>query len=139
VAMADFEVPMAPGAVNVLDDILGEGEGLDFDATSPRVGAERLDSTADETRGAADLSESAGHTQEAEEDERTQSRRTVGELVQFVRGSTCPGFTPESICPSLAPTALNPLSNSAARCGPGRMSRNVSRSAHGRTGCRSPA
>ena len=32
---------MAPGAVNVLDDILGEGEGLDFDATSPRVGAER--------------------------------------------------------------------------------------------------
>ena len=37
----DFEVPMAPGAVNVLDDILGEGEGLDFDATSPRVGAER--------------------------------------------------------------------------------------------------
>ena len=37
----DFEVPMAPGAVNVLDDILGEGEGLDFDATSPRIGAER--------------------------------------------------------------------------------------------------
>ena len=32
---------MAPGAVNVLDDILGEGEGLDFDAISPRVGAER--------------------------------------------------------------------------------------------------
>ena len=37
----DFEVPMASGAVNVLDDILGEGEGLDFDAISPRVGAER--------------------------------------------------------------------------------------------------
>ena len=29
---------MAPGSVNVLDDILGEGEGLDFDATSPRAG-----------------------------------------------------------------------------------------------------
>jgi len=69
---------MAPGAVNVLDDILGEGEGLDFDAISPRVGAERLDSTADETRDAADLSESAGHAlpehaEEAEEDDRTHS------------------------------------------------------------------
>eukprot|EP00964_Phaeocystis_antarctica_P102124 scaffold67528_cov72-Phaeocystis_antarctica.AAC.3 len=80
----------------------------------------RLDSTADETRDAADLSESAGHAlpehaEEAEEDDRTQSRRTVGELVQFVRDSTCPGFTPESISPSLAPTTLNPLSNSARR------------------------
>jgi len=28
---------MAPGSVNVLDDILGEGEGLDFDVTSPRA------------------------------------------------------------------------------------------------------
>ena len=33
-----FDVPMAPGSVNVLDDILGEGEGLDFDATLPRAG-----------------------------------------------------------------------------------------------------
>ena len=76
----------------------------------------RLDSTADETRDAADLS-AGQHAEEAEEDERTQSRRTVGELVQFVRDSTCPGFTPESISPSLAPTTPNPLSNSA-RCGP---------------------
>ena len=78
--------------------------------------ARRPDSTAGETRDAADLT-SAGHAlpehaEEPEKDERTQSRRTVGELVQFVRGSACPGFTPESICPSLEPTNLNPLSNS---------------------------
>ena len=78
--------------------------------------ARRPDSTAGESRDAADLT-SAGHAlpehaEEPEEDERTQSRRTVGELVQFVRGSACPGFTPESICPSLEPTNLNPLSNS---------------------------
>ena len=78
--------------------------------------ARRPDSTAGESRDAADLT-SAGHAlpehaEEPEEDERTQSRRTVGELVQFVRGSACPGFTPESICPSLEPTSLNPLSNS---------------------------
>ena len=78
--------------------------------------ARRPDSTAGETRDAADLT-SAGHAlpehaEEPEEDERTQSRRTVGELVQFVRGSACPGFTPESICPRLEPTNLNPLSNS---------------------------
>ena len=78
--------------------------------------ARRPDSTAGESRDAADLT-SAGHAlpehaEEPEEDERTQSRRTVGELVQFVRGSACPGFTPESICSRLEPTNLNPLSNS---------------------------
>lgn len=95
----------------------------------------RLDSTADETRDAADLS--AGHAEEAEGDERTQSRRTVGELVQFVRDSTCPGFTPESICPSLAPTALVPTFK---LCPPWTRAVSIPRRwAHCRTGCRSPA
>jgi len=105
---------MAPGSANVLDDILGEGEGLYFDDSARLsegatidVGEverpERLASTEsiapDEISRDAAVSESAGHAQVlpeqaegADEDEHTHSRRTVGEHVQFVRGNTCPGF-----------------------------------------------
>merc|ERR1719162_1573923 len=99
--MDEFEVPMAPGSANVLDDILGEGEGLYFDDSARLsegatidVGEverpERLASTEsiapDEISRDAAVSESAGHAQVlpeqaegADEDEHTHSRRTVGE------------------------------------------------------------